>query len=163
MDHNRIRILLVDDEEDLVSFLSHRLLKQGFTISAAGSGEEAVEVVERQRFDVAVVDLKMPGIDGIECTKRIKAVQPFLEVILLTGHGSHESALEAGRHDAYRYLLKPYEFDELVARIEEAYEERRTRMAEGFRREMQEIIDHGGSPREILRAHEELRRKYEEE
>ena len=163
MGYNRIRILLVDDEEDLVDFLSHRLLKQGFTIAATNSGAEAIASVERQRFDVAIVDLKMPEMDGIEFLQRIKAIQPFLEVIMLTGHGSHDSALEAGRQDAFRYLLKPYEFDQLLEQIAEAFEARKQNMDEGFRQEMQAIIDRGGSPREILQSQERLRKKYEED
>ena len=89
-----IRVLLVDDEETLIEYLSKRLLKQGFTVKAAFSGEEAVTVAKGQQFDVAVVDLKMPGMDGVETQRKLKDIQPFLQCIVLTGHGSIESALE---------------------------------------------------------------------
>ena len=74
-----IRVLLVDDEENLIEYLSKRLLKQGFTVKAAFSGEEAMAVAKDQHFDVAVVDLKMPGIDGVETQRRLKDIQPFLQ------------------------------------------------------------------------------------
>lgn len=159
---NSIRVLLVDDEEDLITFLSHRLLKHGFSVSATGSGAEAVAAVEGQPFDVAVVDLKMPGMDGIECMQLVKTIQPFLEVIMLTGHGSYESALEAGRLEAYRYLIKPYEFDELLQQIREACAVKEKRMSEGYREESARLAATPGmTSRDLLHEQEELRRKYE--
>lgn len=156
------RVLLVDDEEDLITFLSHRLRKQGFEVSTTGSGVEAIAAVERQTFDVAVVDLKMPGMDGIETMKRLKAIQPFLEAIMLTGHGSYESALEAGRLATYRYLIKPYEFEELLEQIREAHAVKEQRRLAGYREESLELTSTPGiSPRELMHRQEELRRKYE--
>jgi DNA-binding NtrC family response regulator len=91
-------------------------------VKATFSGEEAVEVANNEDFDVAVVDLKMPGMDGVETQKRLKKVQPFLQSIVLTGHGTIDTALESGKEDAFKYLLKPIEYDNLVETINEAYE-----------------------------------------
>ena len=93
-DKPNIRVLLIDDEETLLEYLSKRLLKKGFTVKVAVSGEEALGAAKEEQFDVAVVDLKMPGIDGVETQKRLREIQPFLQCIVLTGHGSIDSALE---------------------------------------------------------------------
>ncbi len=156
-----IRILLVDDEADLVEFLSHRLLKYGFTVTAANSGPEALEAVGGQIFDVAILDLKMPHMDGIELLERIREVQPFLEAIMLTGHGTTDSALAAGRLMAFRYLIKPYDFDDLLARIKEAHAHRDQCLEEAYNAEMKEAMSLGHSSQDILARGEELRRKYE--
>ncbi|MDY6954628.1 MAG: response regulator, partial [Thermodesulfobacteriota bacterium] len=105
-----LRVLLVDDEETLVEYISKRLLKQGFTVKATFSGEQALDAAEQRHYDVAVVDLKMPGMDGVETQRRLREIQPFLQCIVLTGHGSIESALESGQEDAFQYLLKPVDY-----------------------------------------------------
>jgi len=156
-----IRILLIDDEADLVEFLACRLLKRGCTVKATYGGPEALVAVEARTYDVAVVDLKMPQMDGIEVIERIRAIQPFLEVIMLTGHGSVDSALEAGRLKAFRYLLKPYEFDELISLIKDACDRREQRLESAYQEEMAELMALGHTPREILVSGEELRRKYD--
>jgi len=158
-----VRVLLVDDEEDLVEFLTHRLVKRGFTVTATTAGAEALAASVKQRYDVAIVDLKMPGMDGIEVMEQLKEHQPFLEAIVLTGHGSHETALAAGRLKAFRYLLKPYEFDELVALIEEAATAKRETMVREFQAAQAEIAAKGGTAREISEASDRLRREYEQE
>ena len=79
-----IKVLLVDDEETLLEYLSKRLLREGFTVKATFSGEEALQVAGEENFDVAVVDLKMPGIDAVETQKRLKKIQPLLQCIVLT-------------------------------------------------------------------------------
>ncbi len=119
-----IKVLLIDDEETLIEYLSKRLLREGFTVKATVSGEEALEVAANEGFDVAVVDLKMPGIDGVETQQKLKKIQPFLQSIVLTGHGAIDTALESGRQDAFKYLLKPIEYDNLVETIREAYEKK---------------------------------------
>jgi len=119
-----IRVLLIDDEETLVEYLSKRLLREGLTVKTTFSGEEAVEVAVNEDFDVAVVDLKMPGIDGVETQQKLKKIQPFLQSIVLTGHGAIDTALESGRQNAFKYLLKPIEYDNLVETIREAYEKK---------------------------------------
>jgi len=159
--HKPIRVLLVDDEADLVDFLAHRFLKQGYTVSAITDPTEALAVVHKQIFDVAILDLKMPQMDGIELLKRIHVIQPYLQAIMLTGHGSTESALEAGRLDAYRYLIKPYDYDELISQIESAWQRREEILEAAYQKELQEAISPGHTSQEILHLGDELCRKYE--
>lgn len=156
------RVLLVDDEQDLVEFLSRRLLKRGYTVHATTSGKEALAAAARQSFDVAIVDLKMPLMDGITVMKELKVKQPFIETIMLTGHGSHNSALEAGKLQTHRYLLKPYDFDKLVEEIDAAAAERRVLLNAEFTRELKALMDGSTSALEIAGETERLRRKYEQ-
>ena len=133
-------VLLVDDEEDLVTLLAQRLRKRGLDVTTATSGPEAVAAAAYRRFDVAVVDLKMPGMDGVAVMQRLKELQPFLETVMFTGHGSTESALEAGRLEAFRYVMKPCPFDELLSIIREAHQHRQSRLREMFQAEMQDVM-----------------------
>lgn len=158
-----IRLLIVDDEEDLVTFLAHRLRKRDIDVTTALSGAEAIAAGTELTFDVAVVDLKMPDMDGIEVIEQLKFAQPFLEVLMLTGHGSHESAWEAGRLQAYRYLMKPYDFEELHEVILLAAEQKRTRMHAEFEDKLQALMISTTSPRDLIEMSEELRREYEQD
>lgn len=155
-----IRVLLIDDEETLIEYLSKRLLREGFTVKASFSGEEAVEVAHHNDFDVAVVDLKMPGMDGVETQKRLKKLQPFIQCIVLTGHGTLDSALESGKQDAFRYLLKPIEYDNLVETIREAYETKVQLQNAKFREEVENIYRSGMGARGIKSAIDKLRKIY---
>jgi len=155
-----IRILLVDDEETLLEYLSKRLLKQGFTVKATFSGEEAIDAAHEDHYDVAVVDLKMPEMDGVETQKRLKKIQPFLQCIVLTGHGSVETALESGHQEAFQYLLKPVDYDNLVAIIEQAYEKKLDLQRAKFSEQVQEIQQAGVGPRGLRKAIKELREIY---
>ena len=160
MTDRKIRVLLIDDEEDLIEYLSKRLLKEGFTVRAVTSGREALEVVAKEDFDVAVVDLKMPGMDGIETQERLKELKPFLQTIVLTGHGSFQAALDSGKQHAFRFLNKPVDHDELVETLREAAKERDKESLARFRDEMAEITAAGGTPRDIVQRVEALRKKY---
>lgn len=160
-DSKPIRVLLVDDEQDLVDFLAYRLVKRGYMVKGTNSPSEALDVIQKQLFDVAVVDLKMPEMDGIQVMKAIKEAQPFLEIIMLTGHGSTDSAWKAGKLDAFKYLLKPCDHDDLVATIEAACERKRKLQFERYMEELNEV-NASGTPRGILEASERLRVKYEQ-
>ena len=120
MSEKQIRVLLIDDEEELIEYLSKRLLREGFTVRAVTSGPRALETVDVEEFDVAVVDLKMPGMDGIEVQRKLKQKRPFLQTVVLTGHGSLQTALESGRQDAFRFLQKPADHGELVQALRDA-------------------------------------------
>jgi two-component system NtrC family response regulator len=157
-----IRVLLVDDEKELTDYMQKRLAKKGFAVKAVNCGRDAIQEGEQQLYDVAVVDLRMPEMDGIEVLTGLKDLQPFLQVIMLTGHGSMESALEAGRHDAFRFLVKPYEFDKLVVAIREAHERKRADQKESFQEELNELISSSTSPHDIIAHTRELRDKYEQ-
>ena len=159
-DSKDIKVLLIDDEETLLEYLSKRLLKEGFMVKATFSGEQAVTAAEDEIFDVAVVDLKMPGIDGVETQKRLRKIQPFLQCIVLTGHGSVESALESGHQDAFRYCLKPIDYDELVETIKEAFDKKNELLSVKFREKVEEISSSGLGARGIKKAINELRKTY---
>jgi len=122
---NSVRVLLVDDEEGYVNVLSNRLSKRKIDVMKAYSGSEAIQVLRKNDFDVAVVDLKMEDIDGIEVLKIFKKMDPELEVIMLTGHGSEQAARDGIQFGAFDYLTKPCELQELVDKIREAYEKRK--------------------------------------
>ncbi|MCG2746924.1 MAG: response regulator [Desulfobulbaceae bacterium] len=155
-----IRILLVDDEETLLEFLSKRLLKQGYTVKATFSGEEAVKVAQDAHFDVAVVDLKMPGIDGVETQKRLRQIQPFLQCIVLTGHGSIETALESGQQEAFQYMLKPVDYDNLIISIQKAYEKKMKLQNQEFKEKVAAITTSGMGAHGIRKAISELHKIY---
>ncbi|MGD8561935.1 MAG: response regulator [Desulfarculaceae bacterium] len=132
-----IDILVVDDEKDFAQMFSMRLQEEGHHVRVAYSGQEAIEALsnEEENTDVVVLDIKMPGMDGIEALKVIKSKYPIVEVILLTGHGAIDTAVEGLKNGAFDYLLKPADFPELVAKLENArkrkYEqEERIRLAE---------------------------------
>ena len=121
-----IRILLIDDEVGYVNVLSNRLSKRNFEVSKATSGSEAFQVLRQRDFDVAVLDLKMEDMDGIEILKILKKMAPELVVIMLTGHGSAEAAHEGIKEGAYDYLTKPCGLDALIQKIQEAFRQRTT-------------------------------------
>lgn len=114
------RILLVDDEKDFVEMLSLRLEETGERVTPAYSGRECLAMLEKMEIDVVVLDILMPGMDGIETLKEIKKRFPLVEVIMLTGHGTTESAVEGMKLGAFDYLLKPARFDELTEKLEAA-------------------------------------------
>lgn len=118
-----IKILLVDDEEDFVATLSERLSLRDLQSQAAVSGEEALRFVGDNVPDIIVLDLRMPGIDGMEVLRRVKQYFPAIQVIILTGHGNDLDEAEARRLGAFDYLRKPVDIELLVARIREAYQE----------------------------------------
>lgn len=162
-DSKILRLLLVDDEEDLVTFLAHRLRKRDIEVTMALSGHEAISAATELKFDVAVVDLKMPDLDGIAVIQELRVSQPFIEIIMLTGHGSHESAWEAGRLQAFRYLMKPLDFEDLHKNILAAYKSRNNRMRTEFEAKLEELMLSTTSPRELIQQSDELRQEYEQE
>lgn len=117
-----MKLLFIDDEQTFLKYLAKRLVLDGFSVKTTFSGEEGVEAAIKEDFDVAVVDLQMPGIDGIEVQRRLKDLQPNLPCIILTGHGSVEKALESGKYNAYKFLSKPVDMDTLIETIKAAYD-----------------------------------------
>lgn len=115
-------ILVVDDEKDFRDLMVKRLSRQKYGVCGAAGGEEALAIVRDRIFDVALVDLKMPGMDGLELLRRLRSVTPETEVIILTGHGSTETAVEAMKMGAYDYLTKPVDLQELQVLLEKAVE-----------------------------------------
>lgn len=125
MVEGRVRLLLVDDEEGYVQVLSNRMGKRNIDVTKALSGTEGIQALRKEDFDVAVVDLKMEDMDGIEVLKVFKKMVPSMPVIMLTGHGSEKAAKEGIESGAYDYLIKPCDLEELVEKIREAVRARR--------------------------------------
>jgi len=162
MKDKTIRVLLVDDEEELVRSLRKRMLRRGFSVVGALDGPEAIATAEQRLFDVAVIDLKMPGMGGLEVLEKLKAIQPMIQAIVLTGHGSVEAAHQSGRLDATSFLLKPADFDHLAERIQKCCDEKRNKQREAFDREIQQIVGSYRSPHEIMEDTARARAKYEQ-
>ncbi|MEF2144659.1 MAG: response regulator [Desulfovibrionaceae bacterium] len=116
----KIRLLLVDDETGFVEVMVKRLAKRGVDVTPALSGADAIQTLRRHDFDVAVVDLKMEDMDGIEVLSILKKMVPELPVIMLTGHGSEQAARDGKLHGAFDYLLKPCELETLLGKIRQA-------------------------------------------
>jgi DNA-binding NtrC family response regulator len=116
------RVLIVDDEVPLRIVYQQRLLRKGFDVKGVSSGEEALKLLESETFDVALVDIRMQGMDGIAFLEAVKRSETSPEVIMITGHGSIDSAIHAMKLGAYHYLTKPCKLPELEATIEKAYE-----------------------------------------
>ena len=121
------RIMLVDDEERFRITTGRLLSVRGFEVTDAGSGKEALEELKKNAYDVIVLDVRMPEMTGIEALAAIKKVQPGVEVIILTGHASVDTAVEIMRLGGCEYLLKPCSIDDLVDKIEAACERRKSR------------------------------------
>lgn len=117
----KCRVLLVDDERDFLEVLTRRLGKRDVNVAGVTSGEEALQYLQAKPIDVAVLDVKMPGMDGLTALREIKKLNPLIEVIMLTGHASLEVALEGMRSGAFDYLMKPAEIDELLYKIQDAH------------------------------------------
>ncbi|MBM4301007.1 MAG: response regulator [Deltaproteobacteria bacterium] len=118
------RILLVDDEERFRANLEKMLEAQGLTVSAKASGAEALEELKLAPYDVIILDIRMPGMDGLTALGEIKKINPEVEAIILSGHASMDAAMEINRLGGYDYLMKPCPLEELLLKIEAAYEKK---------------------------------------
>ncbi len=149
----QIRLLFVDDEKKFLDNMTTRLRLRDIDVSEFSDSGEALEAVEAgRRFDVALLDLKMPGMDGEELLGRIKAHDPTVEVVILTGHGSIHSAASLTRSGAYEYLLKPCELDDVIKAISSAFSKRLKAMGKKHAELVEEIMNRavGMSPIELL-------------
>ncbi|MCD6293667.1 MAG: response regulator [Deltaproteobacteria bacterium] len=119
-------VMLVDDEVPFVETMKKRLEKRALTVITAFSGEEALNILEsHQNTDVVILDVKMPGMGGIKTLGEIRKSFPLMEVVMLTGHGTIESAIEGMKLGAFDYLMKPCEIEQLMAKIQEATQKKR--------------------------------------
>lgn len=124
VDTGKIKLLIVDDEGEFREALGQRLEMREFEVRTVGSAMDALGLCKSVDFDLALVDLKMPGMDGQELLGKLKAENQYLEVIILTGHGSMISAVECTKMGAFNYLPKPYKMDELLVVLKDAYAQR---------------------------------------
>jgi len=120
-EERKAKVLLVDDEVVFTTNMSKILSRRGFEVRAVNDGEGAVAAIEDEEYDVVVLDLRMPGMDGIAALKVMKRKRPLLEVIILTGHGSVESGVQGMNLGAFDYAMKPIQISELQEKIEEAF------------------------------------------
>jgi len=153
-----IKLLIVDDESRFLDAIATRLRKRGFDVKTATNGHDAIELARTDKFDVALLDLKMPGMDGSEVLRQLKQEHRFLEAVILTGHGSLENAVELTKLGAFGYLPKPYELEKLLDTLKAAYEERLKKKFALDEAKMEAIISAGigESPLGILRKLREL-------
>lgn len=134
------KVMLVDDESDFVELMSQRLEARGLNVVAVISGEEALAKADDRSIDVAVVDLAMPGIDGLETLRQIKAKRSDMEVIMLTGQSSVKSGIEAMKYGATDYLEKPVDLNHLMETIRSAKENRMQTLLARSEQEVQNIL-----------------------
>ena len=116
------RLLIVDDEEQFVEALSERLSMRGYDVTTSHTGEDAVEKITDYNFDVVILDVRLPGIEGTEVLRKIRDLKPLTEVIMLTGYGTMEIAIEGMKLGAFDFLVKPCETEDLTAKIDKAHD-----------------------------------------
>jgi len=156
MQNNKINLLIVDDEVSFLDSIRKSLEARDFNVIAVDRGEKAIEAAKKHPIDVALVDLKMPGINGEETLKALKAEHSWMEVVILTGHGTIDSAVECTRSGAFSYLQKPCDLNELLEALKEAFKVMNRKKIE--QKKMDELlkISLSGSPRDILRRLKEI-------
>jgi DNA-binding NtrC family response regulator len=145
----KTRVLIVDDEKEFTEALSERLRIRDYDVTTSLSGEDATEKVKAYNFDVVILDVAMPGMDGIATLHEIKKLKPLTEVIMLTGHAAVDSAIQGMKLGAYDYLKKPCETEELLAKINKAFEKKAEHEERIREARVKEIIS---SPRAALRG-----------
>jgi len=139
------KILLVDDEKDFVEILALRLEEAGEKVTAAYDGRMCLEILEKELIDVVILDIKMPLMDGITTLQKIKILYPLVEVILLTGHGSTETAIQGMKLGAFDYLLKPADFDDLKAKLAGARKKKEEQDERIRQAEVRQLLRRGGN------------------
>ncbi|MFH2092484.1 MAG: response regulator [Pseudomonadota bacterium] len=120
MNSKNINILLIDDEIEFISTLAERLELRGYTAKTAEDGESGISMLTNESFDMIILDLMMPGLNGLDTLRQIKTIDPCIPVILLTGHGSTKDGMEGMRIGAYDFLIKPIDINELLGKIKSA-------------------------------------------
>ena len=158
MAESKINLLIVDDEEQFLESITKSLQVRDFNVIAVNRGEKAIEAARKNPIDVALVDLKMPGINGEETLRALKAEHKWMEVIILTGHGTIDSAVECTKSGAYSYLQKPCSLDEIMESLKDAYLKKVMNRKKIEQKKMDEMlkISLAGSPREIMRRLREI-------
>ena len=150
---DKIKILIVDDEVAFLESMARRLEIRDFEVRKASRGAEALEIARREQFDIALLDLKMPGMDGKQVLETLKKEDKYIEVVILTGHGSVDSAVDCTKLGAFGYLPKPYELDKLLDTLKQAYQARVEKKFQTDQKMMERItkLATGSSALAILR------------
>ena len=134
------KVLLVDDERDFLETLSERMNNRGMEVETCTSAEEALKIVEKDAFDAVLMDLKMPGIDGLEALKLIKEKKPEMQIILLTGHATLQKGIEAMKLGAADFIEKPADIEKLTEKIEKARNKKIVLVAKKTEEKVKEIL-----------------------
>ncbi len=121
---NKINLLLVDDEVEFLAPMVKRLKKRNYQVQTCTNGPEALEFIRDNPVDLVVLDVQMPVMDGITTLREIKKIDPIIGVVMLTGHANIEAAVEGIELGAFDYLMKPMNFDELVYKLQDVYQEK---------------------------------------
>jgi DNA-binding NtrC family response regulator len=158
MEKEKINLLIVDDEDQFLESIKKSLELRDFNVIAVNRGEKAVEAAKNNAIDIALVDLKMPGISGEETLKLLKQEHKWMEVVILTGHGAIDSAVECTKSGAYSYLQKPCELDQLLETLQDAYKKKVMNRKQIEEKKLNELLNISISsrPREILRKLREI-------
>ena len=162
MPTNMIRILFVDDEEQFLESMKKRLEKRGFHVIAVNRGIKAIDAARKNPVDIAIVDLKMPGINGNELIQLLKKEHPWVEVIVLTGHGGVEAELQCGRDGAYAYLHKPCTLDDILEAMAKAYKRRLMNKAD-IKEDYLDTLIHQNNPKNTAQGALQAMKKLENE
>ena len=149
----KINLLFVDDEQQFLDSMKKQLEVRGFSVMAVDRGEKALEAARSCAIDVALVDLKMPGLDGEATLKALKEEHKWMEVVILTGHGSIDSAVDTMQGGAYSYLQKACKLDQLMEVLQEAYKKKVMNKNQIEEKQMNEMLKlaQSSSPRDILK------------
>ena len=134
------KVLLVDDEEEFVETLAERMRNRGMEVATSSSGGEALDLIDSEPYDVVVLDLQMPGMDGIEALERIKRRRPDVQVVLLTGHATVEKSVEAMKQGAMEFLEKPVDLTKLAEIIHHAKAEKMILVDQDTEERIKEIL-----------------------
>ncbi len=135
-------MLVVDDEDDFRETFMKRLQRRNIDISGAESGEKALELLDEKLFDVVILDVKMPGMDGVETLREMKRKRPLMEVIMLTAHASVESGIEGMKLGAFDYIMKPADIDELMDKMRQAHEKKAIHEEKIRQAKIKELMTH---------------------
>lgn len=154
----KIKLLIVDDEVKFLESIAKRLEMRGFDVKTAVNGDQAVNAARDEKFDLALLDLKMPGMDGKAVLEILKREHKYIEVIILTGHGSLDSAVDCTKLGAFSYLPKPYELEKLIEVLQQAYEARLKKKFSDDQARLEKLsqLATGSSALNILREMREL-------
>ena len=146
---NNISLLIVDDEIDFLNTIAQRMEMRGFEVTKASNGEDAITATKTKKYDIALLDLKMPGLNGVEVLEILKKEHKYLEVIILTAHGSINTAFETSKLGAFGFLTKPFEFEKLIEMIKEAYHKRLMKKFESDRSKMDILLEKALTPTDL--------------